>query len=85
MEQLLLMTSCDSPAGIGASLQTDAQTQERTHRHDIGNSILDEKKTCVENKALQLLLLTFCDSPAGIGASLQTDGRTHGRTDRREG
>ena len=30
MEQLLLMTSCDSPAGIGASLRTDAQTHKRT-------------------------------------------------------
>ena len=28
MEQLLLVTSCDSPAGIGASLRTDGQ---RTH------------------------------------------------------
>ena len=27
MEQLLLVTSCDSPAGIGASLRT----HERTH------------------------------------------------------
>ena len=26
MEQLLLVTSCDSPAGIGASLRTDAGT-----------------------------------------------------------
>ena len=25
MEQLLLVTSCDLPAGIGASLRTDAQ------------------------------------------------------------
>ena len=33
MEQLLLVTSCDSPAGIGASL--------RTHRRDVGNTILD--------------------------------------------
>ena len=27
MEQLLLVTSCDSPAGIGASLRTDTQTR----------------------------------------------------------
>ena len=33
MEQLLLVTSCDSPAGIGASLRTDGR--------DVGNSILD--------------------------------------------
>ena len=26
MEQLLLVTSCDSPAGIGASLRTHART-----------------------------------------------------------
>ena len=26
MEQLLLVTSCDSPAGIGASLRTDGRT-----------------------------------------------------------
>ena len=47
MEQLLLMTSCDSPAGIGASLRTDERTNERTngwaHRRDVGNSILDQK------------------------------------------
>ena len=45
MEQLLLVTSCDSPAGIGASLRTHERTNERTNgwtdRRDIGNSILD--------------------------------------------
>ena len=49
MEQLLLVTSCDSPAGIGASLRTDKRTNERTDgrtdgwtdRRDVGNSILD--------------------------------------------
>ena len=45
MEQLLLVTSCDLPAGIGASLRTDEQTDKRTdgwtHRCDVGNSILD--------------------------------------------
>ena len=49
MEQLLLVTSCDSPAEIGASLRTHTGTDELTdgltngwtHRHDIGNSILD--------------------------------------------
>ena len=56
MEQLLLVTSCDSPAGIGASLRTDAQctrdgwtTDGWTDRRDVGNSILDdvqEKKFC---------------------------------------
>ena len=39
MEQLLLVTSCDSPAGIGASLQThthertDGRTNGRTDGH----------------------------------------------------
>ena len=42
MEQLLLVTSCDSPAGIGASLRTDALTTDGwTHRRDVANSILD--------------------------------------------
>ena len=44
MEQLLLVTSCDSPAGIGASLRTDTgqwTTHGWTHRRDVGNSILD--------------------------------------------
>ena len=45
MEQLLLVTSCDSPAGIGASLQTDERMNGRTdgwiHRRDVGNSISD--------------------------------------------
>ena len=45
MEQLLLVTSCDSPAGIGASLQTHTRTDKLTDgwtdRRDIGNSILD--------------------------------------------
>ena len=49
MEQLLLVTSCDSPAGIGASLRTDGRTDGRTDermhtgwtdRRDVGNSIL---------------------------------------------
>ena len=50
MEQLLLVTSCDSPAGIGASLRThvltngrtDGRTDGWTHRRDVGMSILDE-------------------------------------------
>ena len=29
MEQLLLVTSCDLPAGIGASLRTDGRTDGR--------------------------------------------------------
>ena len=49
MQQLLLVTSCDSPAGIRASLRTDGQTHARMHgrtdgwtrRRDVGNSILD--------------------------------------------
>ena len=42
MKQLLLVTSCDSPAGIGASLRTDERTTDGwTHRRDVGNSILD--------------------------------------------
>ena len=45
MEQLLLVTFIDAPAGIGASLQTDARTDARTDgwtdRRDIRNSILD--------------------------------------------
>ena len=44
MEQLLLVTSCDSPAGIGASLRTDTthtHTDGWTDRRDVGNSILD--------------------------------------------
>ena len=35
------MTSCDSPAGIGASLWTDERTDGWTHRRDVANSILD--------------------------------------------
>ena len=45
MEQLLLVTSCDLPAGIGASFWTHELTNGRTDgwtdRRDIGNSILD--------------------------------------------
>ena len=43
MEQLLLVTFCDSPAGIGAGLWTHARTTHNgwTDRCDIGNSILD--------------------------------------------
>jgi hypothetical protein len=40
MEQLLLVTSCDSPAEIGASL-SDRRTDGWTDRRDVGNSILD--------------------------------------------
>ena len=46
MEQLLLVTSCDLSAGIGASLWTHARTDARTDngwtvRRDVGNSALD--------------------------------------------
>ena len=50
MEQLLLVTSCDSLAGIGASLRTDAQWTTDTgwtDRRDVGNSILDDIKRIV--------------------------------------
>ena len=33
MEQLLLVTSCESPAGIGASLRTDERTDGQTDGH----------------------------------------------------
>ena len=50
MEQLLLVTSYDSPAGIGASLRTDARADAHTggwtDRRDVGNSILD----CMKNE-----------------------------------
>ena len=42
MEQLLLVTSCDSPAEIGASRRTDRRTTDGwTDRRDVANSILD--------------------------------------------
>ena len=41
MEQLLFVTSCDSPTGIGASLWTDERMNGWTDRRDVGNSILD--------------------------------------------
>ena len=52
MEQNLLVTSCDSPAGIGASLRTHAQriTDGWTHRRDVGNSILDNNLYILFNK-----------------------------------
>ena len=53
MEQLLLVTSCDSPAGIGASLRTDGRTNERTNgwtdRRDVGNSVLDVDMIIVDH------------------------------------
>ena len=46
MEQLLLVTSCDSPAGIGATLRTHTHglTNGWTDRRDVVNSILDKQK-----------------------------------------
>ena len=64
MEQLLLVTSCDSPAGIGASLRTDARMHGRTDgwtdRHDVGNSILDMRRAPQSFKNFKSCLLTFC-------------------------
>ena len=49
MEQLLLLTSCDLPAGIGASLRTDnGQTHGWTDRRDVGNSIVPSFKFTAE-------------------------------------
>ena len=48
MEQLLLVTSCDSPAGIGASLRTHVRTDRWTDRRDVENSILDLLDTLFE-------------------------------------
>ena len=51
MEQFLLLTSYDSPAGIRASLLTDERTNEQTdgwtHRRDVGNSILDDSGSSI--------------------------------------
>ena len=38
MEQLLLVTSCDSPAGIGASLRTDEQRTPDTGQRTDGQT-----------------------------------------------
>ena len=54
MEQLLLVTFCDSPAGIGASLRTDARTHGWTHRRDVGNSILDVVQNITEKNVAQM-------------------------------
>ena len=67
MEQLLLVTSCDSTAGIGASLRTDERTNERTDerthtgwtdRRDVGNSVLDWKYERSKLKARFLHLVS---------------------------
>ena len=38
LEQLLLVTSCDLPAGFGASHQTDERTNERTNGRTDGQT-----------------------------------------------
>ena len=38
MEQLLLVTSCDSPAGIGASLRTGERTNGRMNERMDGQT-----------------------------------------------
>ena len=38
MQQLLLVTSCDWPAGIGASLRTDGRTDGRTNERTDGHT-----------------------------------------------
>ena len=58
MEQLLLVTSCDSPAGIGASLRTHGRMHTGrmdgwTDRRDFGNSILDSCYKNVHNMVRQ--------------------------------
>ena len=70
MEQLLLVTSCNSPAGIGVSLRTVWERQ-------------GHQGTPLRHME-QLLLVTSCDSPAGVGASLWTDTRTDRRTNGRK-
>ena len=54
MEQLLLVTSCDSPAGIGASLRTD---NGWAHSRDVGNSILDG---VIDFKSIWIMGKIFC-------------------------
>ena len=60
LEQLLLVTSCDSPAGIGASLRKDAKpTNGWTDRRDVGNSILDFKsKVRIKNLEYPFIIKT---------------------------
>ena len=66
MEQLLLVTSCDSPAGIGASLRTDEQHMDNgwTDRRDVGNSILDKVGIW------QLFWFEFCSHLSMFGSIL---------------
>ena len=62
MEQLLLVTSCDLPAEIGASLWThkrtlEGQTNGWTDSRDVGNSILDD--SCIQ-KRYKMLTSDIC-------------------------
>jgi hypothetical protein len=65
MEQLLLVTSCDSPAGIGASLRTDTGRTDTgwTDRRDVGNSILDVGNQILTLKRLYLVALDTSTYP----------------------
>ena len=58
MEQLLFVTFCDSPAGIGASLRTDGRTTHTgwTDRRDVANSILDVGRSELNFRKISLNL-----------------------------
>ena len=70
MEQLLLVTSCDSPAGIGASLRTDERTDRWTDRRDVGNSIL-EIYTDGNGQNFSIGLITSPDLKIGVFITLE--------------
>ena len=76
MEQLLLVTFCDSPAGIGASLQTDGRTDGRkrtngwTDRRDVENSILDLLVVKVQKVFFVARTPFFAQSGPGNGINI---------------
>ena len=51
MDQLLLVISCDSPAGIGASLWTHARTNNEWTDNLYGNSILVLRRVLVDQES----------------------------------
>ena len=57
MEQLLLVTSCDSPAGIGASLRTDNARTTHAQKTDGHTDVTLEIQSLA--KKLDFLLIQF--------------------------
>ena len=66
MEQLLLVASCDSPAGIGVSLRTDGRTHGRTNTGWTDRRAIQNSDSIESNSLREYILGSGAPGTTGV-------------------